>query len=74
MTMYNKENVNECNINNTFTTGCVFSNFLKYIFRTLVSLGFPALCTPNFMLGPLNGRKNSGAAAELAELRKIKTF
>ena len=34
--------------------GFFFENFK--IFRTLASFGFPAVCTPNFMLGPLNGR------------------
>ena len=60
-------------------TGCllkivVFFRKFQNIFRTLASLGFSSVCTPDFMLGPLNGRQKTSAAAELAELRKITTF
>ena len=46
---------------------CFFRKF-QNIFRTLASLGFPALCTP------LKGRQNTSAAAELAKFRKNPKF
>ena len=49
---------------------CVFSKISKYI----PDSGLSRLCTLDFMLGPLNGRQKTSAAAELAELRKITTF
>jgi len=30
-----------------------------------------SVCTPDFALGPPDGRENTGAAAELVEFRKI---
>ena len=55
-----------------FIKYCVFfSKILKYIPDSGLSRFF--LCV-HFMLGPLNGRQNTSATAELAELRKITTF
>ena len=45
-----------------FITYCVFSKILKYIFRTLASLGFPSLAVCVYTM------------AELAEFRKITTL
>ena len=50
----------ECSLN------IVFFRKFQNIFRTLASLGFSSVRTPDFILGPLNGRQNTSAAAELA--------
>ena len=56
-----------------FIKYCVFSTISNYIPDSGLSR-FCSVCTPDFMLGPLNDRQNTSAAAELAELRKITTF
>ena len=57
-------------------TGCslniVFFENFKIYFGLWPLFVFPR-CV-HFILGPLNDRKNTSAAAELAELRKITTF
>ena len=47
-----------------------FPKILKYI----PDSGLSRLCTLDFMLGPLNGRKKTSGAAELAELKKSQHF
>ena len=44
----------------SLSTGCllniVFFRKFQSIFRALASLGFSSVCTPDFMLGPLNDK------------------
>ena len=49
-----------CRLARSSGTGCsssiVFFRQFQNIFRTLASLGFCSVCSPDFMLGPLDGR------------------